>query len=208
MKCYRDQWCDLVASEHGPARAHTRHVLLTVGLHMQPDGSRCYPSVRTIATRTGLSGRSVMTHLAHAEVAGWIARGSRGASGQGWRRHQYHPTLPKVVQELHHVAEEGGAGDAPRQAEGGAVRFFGPDEQWKVAHWQTHGPDDFDVDAEVARREALLAGHYVWVENHPYVSFTTYPVARVRPSRSTIFLAHDRLVESIMAPPTEGEEDE
>lgn len=44
------------------------------------------------------------------------------------------------------------------------------------------------------RYTALLDGRRIWISNHPYASFTPYwEIARVRPSRSTILEAFDKL---------------
>jgi len=88
------EWRDLVASKQGPKRSTTRHVLLTLSLHMQLDGSSCFPSVRLLAERTGLSERTVCTHLRAACEESWIRKIVKGKSGKGWRLHQYFPTIP------------------------------------------------------------------------------------------------------------------
>ncbi len=49
----------------------TRLVLLTLSVQ---DGSSCHPSTRRLAKETGLSERSVITHLENAVTDGWIGR--------------------------------------------------------------------------------------------------------------------------------------
>ena len=93
--CIRDQWRDLVASAEGPRRATTRHVLLTLSLHMDPMGGRCFPSIRHLAERTRLSERAVRDNIDRAVAAGWISK-RRHKKGQGWRRNEYQAKLPKV----------------------------------------------------------------------------------------------------------------
>lgn len=88
------EWRDLVASKQGPKRSTTRHVLLTLSLHMKLDGSSCFPSVRLLAERTDLSERTVCTHLRLASEQGWIKIRAKGKSGRGWRRNEYSPTIP------------------------------------------------------------------------------------------------------------------
>ena len=92
------EWRDLVASKQGPKRSTTRHVLLTLSLHMQLDGRSCFPSVRLVAERTGLSERTVCTHLRLASEQGWIQKSVKGKCGKGWRLHQYLPTILVVTE--------------------------------------------------------------------------------------------------------------
>jgi hypothetical protein len=67
----------------------TRHVLLTLGCHMNDMGESCYPSIELLTKETGLSRVSVIKHLGLAVDLGWITSNNHGYSGQGWRRHQY-----------------------------------------------------------------------------------------------------------------------
>jgi DNA-binding transcriptional MocR family regulator len=131
------QWRTAVVSEAGPASPITRHVLLTLSLHMDKAGGSCFPSTRTLAAETALSRRAVEMHLATAEAAGWIRRTERRGTGQGWRRMAYTARLPQnVVKDVPHEGgaprsprtPKGGAPDSPRRAEGGE-----PHAQ-KVAH--------------------------------------------------------------------------
>ena len=46
---------------------------------------------------------------------------------------------------------------------------------------------------------ATLGGHEIWIGNHPYASFTPYsPQMGIRPSRRTIFMAYDKLIEDVL----------
>src|SRR5688572_20466057 len=46
---------------------------------------------------------------------------------------------------------------------------------------------------------AKIGGHTVWIENHPYASFTPQDFGiHVRPSRSTILAAHDKLIDDLI----------
>lgn len=51
-----------------------------------------------------------------------------------------------------------------------------------------------DIDNYTAK----IGGHLVWVSNHPYGSFTLTPIG-VRPRRSTILRAYDKLVRDQIA---------
>lgn len=113
-------WRDAVMSEHGPAASTTRHVLLTLGTHMDAQGGSCFPSTRTLATETALSRKTVEKHLRLAEDGGWIERKPRSGSGQGWRRMEYSATVPeKVGNDVTHVSPEGGESGSPRSGKGG-----------------------------------------------------------------------------------------
>lgn len=48
--------------------------------------------------------------------------------------------------------------------------------------------------------QAKLGGVHVWIENHPYASFSPYKPAQinVRPSRLTIIRAHRKLVTDLL----------
>jgi hypothetical protein len=89
-------WRNAVASPAGPSNSSTRHVLLTLSLHMNPQGA-AWPSQTTLARRSGLSLRTVKTALDDAEAAAWIVRSWHGFSGQGWRRTRYQGTIPADV---------------------------------------------------------------------------------------------------------------
>lgn len=86
----------------------TRHVLLTLGCHMNDMGESCYPSIETLCEETGLSNRAVITHLKLAVDAGFISCDKHGFSGQKWARNEYKATFPpiKVVNEVHHLEEK------------------------------------------------------------------------------------------------------
>ena len=118
--------------DQGPQLPNTRYILLALSLRMDATGASCFPSVETLAAETLLSRRSVITHLALAESAGWIKRTPRALQGQAWKRNEYTATLPaNVVQSLHrlednvvqqsdHLDPEGGATVSPPLHEGGA----------------------------------------------------------------------------------------
>lgn len=97
-------------------QATTRHVLLTLSCHMNDAGESCYPSIELLCEETGLSNRSVITHLKVAEEGGWIVVDKHGFSGQKWARNEYRiawpnsPTEPKgeppkAVNDVHHLGE-------------------------------------------------------------------------------------------------------
>lgn len=86
--------------------ATTRHVLLTISCFMNDVGGGCYPTTKQIAEATGLSERSVCTHIDAAEREGWIRVSQHGFRGQGWRNNQYEATWP----------DDGQKGTEPRSA--------------------------------------------------------------------------------------------
>lgn len=111
-------WRSAVASKHGPSNPTTRHVLLTLALHMNEKGGSCFPSIDLLVEESGLSRRAVIDHLRTAERDGWIGkRDLRRPNGQGWRRVEYIAQIPAQAERLLNV-EQAGAPDAPRQ--GGA----------------------------------------------------------------------------------------
>ena len=107
-------WRSAIASPVGPKNPTTRHVLLTLSLHMNERGESCYPSTKVLAAESGLSERSVCTHLDQAERDGWIVKRVLGRSGQGWRRHLYCPVVPPhALKDLQCPEDEGAEADAP-----------------------------------------------------------------------------------------------
>lgn len=97
----------------------TKHVLLTLGTRMDPNGGNCYPSIRTLCADTSLSNKSVIRHLGEAEQEGWIERREAGRSGQGWRRNCYLPRTPKGGERVTPRSPQGGEATTPPSGEGG-----------------------------------------------------------------------------------------
>lgn len=91
-------WRSAVASRFGP-KATTRHVLLTLSLHMNERGGSCFPATTTLADETGLSRRAVEEHIRLAEETGWIRRKEVGLSGQRWRRKSYTASVPEAARK-------------------------------------------------------------------------------------------------------------
>ena len=82
------KWRDRVASSQGPPSPTMRHVLLTLSLHMDEE-LYCFPSIRLLAERTGLSDKAVRDNLKKAVKLGWIERSSIRGNSQGWRRYEF-----------------------------------------------------------------------------------------------------------------------
>jgi len=97
--------------------ATTRHVLLTISCHMNDLGEGSYPTTAQLAGETGLSERSVCTHIEVAREAGWIEVTKHGFGGQKWKNHEYRAHWPsaeisqlddrKALNEVQHVGTEG-----------------------------------------------------------------------------------------------------
>lgn len=87
----------IIGSDLAPT---TRHVLLTLSLHMSEAGNSCFPTVQTLCKETGLGKTTVIKQLKIAEECGWLIKQVHGYSGQGWRRHEYVAKCPDVVQEV------------------------------------------------------------------------------------------------------------
>jgi len=119
MEPLKFRWQKMIASIHGPESPTTRHVLLTLSLFMDNDGGSCFPATRTIADNTGLSERSVCTHLELAANTGWIKKTERAGNGQAWKRHSYEAAIPeKALKEVQHVEKKGTERGSARQAKG------------------------------------------------------------------------------------------
>jgi hypothetical protein len=126
-------WRRAVASEHGPAPV-TRHVLLTLSLYMDNRGGKCFPTTRELATATGLSERSVCTHLSLADEAGWIERRLRGVKGREWKSMEYVAATPDALNDIQHANGGGTEGDSARQ-------------QHEALNLTTRGTEPHDIKA-------------------------------------------------------------
>jgi helix-turn-helix protein len=71
----------------------SRHILLTLGLHMSLAGEKCFPSLTTIAGETGLARSTVSKHLASMEGI-WITKTARRRSDGGRTSNVYRPQIP------------------------------------------------------------------------------------------------------------------
>jgi hypothetical protein len=85
--------------------ATTRHVLLTLACHMNDAGESCFPSIAKLCRETGLSNRTVITHLNLAKDSGWLRIGKIGFAGQRWAQNDYRISYPTDT--------EGGEGGSP-----------------------------------------------------------------------------------------------
>lgn len=106
------RWRDLLKAGYGPKSSVTRSVLLTLNLFMDDQGT-AFPATRLLARASGLSERSVCTHLEKAVREGWLKRKTAGVGGQGWKRNSYLTVIPPGKYEIQkagktvHIAIEG-----------------------------------------------------------------------------------------------------
>lgn len=73
-----------------------RHVLLTLGVYMNADGSGARPGIARLVDGTGLRDRAIRGHLSAAVDAGWlelVSRGHRRGDGRA-RASEYRATTP------------------------------------------------------------------------------------------------------------------
>lgn len=100
--------------------APTRHLLLTLSCYMNDLGDGCYPTVETLVENTGLSKRSIITHIAMAVDAGWLEKRLHGFKGSEWRNNEYRACFPDD-----YALQNRGAGDAPQPEKRGAAGAHG-----------------------------------------------------------------------------------
>ncbi len=81
----------------------TRLVLFNLLFYMDSKTGTCFPSTKQQASSSGLSERSVCTHLDIAEKAGFITKNKTNFQGKAWARHEYKIAFPST---------EGSAGDS------------------------------------------------------------------------------------------------
>jgi hypothetical protein len=75
-------------------QASTRHVLLVLSCYVNDMAEAVFPSIDTLVEMSGLSKRSVITHLQLAEAAGFIVVRKHGYGDQRWARNEYYPQFP------------------------------------------------------------------------------------------------------------------
>lgn len=83
----------LLASDLPPT---TKHVLLTLSVHMNELGTSAFPTVTTQAVETGLDGGTVRRHLRSALDLGWIEMLRAGGATGGRRSNEYAARIPGV----------------------------------------------------------------------------------------------------------------
>ena len=92
--------------------ATTKHVLMTLGCHMNEMGESCFPSIELLCEETSLSNRAVITNLRLSKDAGFITTTKHGFAGKKWARNEYKATFPpidnstKAVNEVHYQDDE------------------------------------------------------------------------------------------------------
>lgn len=90
-------WSWQQAVQESELSSTTRHVLLNLSVYMNNRGENCYPSTATQAKDTGLSERTIITHLQIAKDAGYIKVKRHGFGDQHWKLHEYLPVHPSEI---------------------------------------------------------------------------------------------------------------
>lgn len=160
----------MIASEHGPESPTTRLVLLTLGVFMD-DSCRCFPSTRKLAVSTGLSERSVCTHLEIAANTGWIKKTGRAGNGQAWKRHSYEAAIPeRALKEVQHVEKKGTEGGSARQAKGTEPLSKGtePDDKKVLKEIQSNRPYNRPKNNNTVRAFLLKDGSTYHIDDEFY----------------------------------------
>lgn len=134
----------------------TKLVLLNLSVYMNDLGESCYPTTSQQAADTGMSERSVCTHLQLATDAGFLAKSVHGFGGQGWKRNEYSAVMPPGF-EIGKGTERGSARSAKNKPEQngaknpeGTERGSAPSDK-KALNLTTKGtePDDKKALKEV-----------------------------------------------------------
>ena len=89
-------WRHAIAKSELPAT--TKHVLLTISIHMDETGGGAYPTIDLLAQETSLSRRVVILHIRNAINAGWLRSKVHGFAGQKWKNHEYEANWPEENQ--------------------------------------------------------------------------------------------------------------
>ena len=88
-------WSWRQSIQKSPLQSTTKLVLLNLSIYMNELGHGCFPSTKTQASDTGLSERSICTHLDIAQENGFLIKSVHGYSGKGWKRHEYVASYPE-----------------------------------------------------------------------------------------------------------------
>jgi len=117
----------------------TKLVLLNLSIEMNDVGESCFPSTAKQARDTGLSERSVCTHLEIAVEAGFITKKFHGYGSQRWARHEYQARYPKGTE----------LGSVPRKegTEGGSAEGTEPDDKKALKDVQCTSPSTSPVNS-------------------------------------------------------------
>lgn len=70
-------WRGQIAAPDSGLQSTTRHVALTLSLHMNERGGSCFPAIETLAGETGLTYDTVRRHLRILRESGWLATEER-----------------------------------------------------------------------------------------------------------------------------------
>ena len=130
-------------------KATTKHVLLTIATHMTKDGENSHPSIEQLIYETGLSNRTICTHIRLASEAGWLKVKKHGSAGQAWANHAYQPIVPEGHNRVTHKQSKelkGGEGVSPPSSE-------------KVVNLTTDGNEPDAEDSEHKGRNAVKEVH-------------------------------------------------
>ena len=78
--------------------AATRHVLLTLSIYLDADGTGAFPSMRTLAKNMKRSKNTVNQHILLAESKGYLKIHKDMGHAKGWKKNNYSVRFPKVYQ--------------------------------------------------------------------------------------------------------------
>lgn len=103
------RWRNAVAESD--LSSHAKHILKEIHSFMRPDGTRAFPTISLLASRTSLSEKTVSSHLKRAELAGWISIQIGRFEGKRWRQQSYFPRWPDGGGEVGKTGQEGAVND-------------------------------------------------------------------------------------------------
>lgn len=102
----------VLSSELGPT---TRLTLLVLACYMNEFGEGAFPSIDTLAEKTGLDRKTVIKHLKISRTGDWIGRKLHGYTNQGWKRFEYFIKWPDKPAKS--SGDQGGVPAPPPQPE-------------------------------------------------------------------------------------------
>ncbi len=117
MEHIKINWQKQILKSELPAPA--KLLMLTLSIYMDPDGSKCFPSISELECATGLTRNTVKKHLRLAIEKNILRAGNAGFSGAKKQQKIYFPILNTGGQEMPPTQKRGsngdqrGSGDAP-----------------------------------------------------------------------------------------------
>jgi len=171
-------WRGMVASDEGPSEPTTRHVLLTLSLHMNEKGGSCFPSITTLEKETKLARRTILRHIKKATQSGWLSIRKEHQGGNKWRRNNYTATIPASDRLSPDAGDRVSQGGDPLSQGGDLLSQGGDPNDTKVVT-QDHSSSSLEDVKEDANKRG--AGENLFLDAADVIAFLNEKTERLYP---------------------------